>query len=115
MKYPPPTVGKFRTVRKTTVRKFRTLLLVNQGRVVWGWSWAGLMLSGWPGVAAEGKECNAADPTKRQGSLRKQYDKDEKGRAESRAAFTRTEGNYRGLYRRRRLGSLARGSNRGND
>jgi len=47
MKYPPPTVGKFRTVTKLTVRKFRTLLLVNQGRVVWGWSWAGLVLSGW--------------------------------------------------------------------
>ena len=27
MKYPPPTVGKFRTVTKLTVRKFRTLLL----------------------------------------------------------------------------------------
>src|SRR5215472_8710002 len=36
MKYPPPTVGKFRTVTKLTVRKFRTLLLVNQGRVVCG-------------------------------------------------------------------------------
>ena len=47
MKYPPPTVGKFRTVTKLTVRKFRTLLLVNQGRAVWGWSWAGLVLSGW--------------------------------------------------------------------
>jgi hypothetical protein len=47
MKYPPPTIGKFRTVTKLTVRKFRTLLLVNQGRVVWGWSWAGLVLSGW--------------------------------------------------------------------
>ena len=53
MKYPPPTVGKFRTVTKLTVRKFRTLLLVNQGRVVWGWSWAGAV---W---VAEGKECNA--------------------------------------------------------
>jgi hypothetical protein len=47
MKYPPPMVGKFRTVTKLTVRKFRTLLLVNQGRVVWGWSWEGLVLSGW--------------------------------------------------------------------
>jgi len=48
MKYPPPTVGKFRTVTKLTVRKFRTLLLVNQGRrVVWGGLGAGLVLSGW--------------------------------------------------------------------
>jgi hypothetical protein len=58
---PPPTVLKFRTVRKITVLKFRTLLLVNQGRVVWGWSWAGLVMSGWlqAALAAEGKECNA--------------------------------------------------------
>ena len=48
MKYPPPTVGKFRTVTKLTVRKFRTLLLVNQGRACCvGMVVAGLVLSGW--------------------------------------------------------------------
>jgi hypothetical protein len=59
MKYPPPTVGKFRTVTELTVRKFRTLLLVNQGRVVWGCSWASAVWVTGGGTAAEGKECNA--------------------------------------------------------
>src|SRR5262252_8125374 len=51
-KIPPPTVGKFRTVTKLTVRKFRTLLLVNQGRpVVWGCSWAGAVCVAGGGTA----------------------------------------------------------------
>lgn len=63
MKYPPPTVGKFRTVTKLTVRKFRTLLLVNQGRVVCG----GMVVGGAAAVwVAEGKECSAAERFARQ-------------------------------------------------
>jgi hypothetical protein len=55
MKYPPPTVGKFSTVTKLTVRKFRTLLLVNPCRV-------GMVVGGAGAVwvaGGEGKECNA--------------------------------------------------------
>src|SRR5262249_3960752 len=40
---PPATVLKIRTVMKSTVLKFRTLLLVNQGSVCAGGSWVWLV------------------------------------------------------------------------